>query len=138
MIPFSKQQKTNASQRMQRLINAINNEINNTSFGYIGSMQRGNRDRITVTDGAFDVDVDIFVPSNFTDVNAQKIYSEIKQIIKNCLRDGEQVMLKHSNDGSEKAIIHIYSNNANYSFDLAIKTHNNYLLSHSKIGNYFY
>lgn len=126
---FSKQEKDNASKRMQTLFNAINNEIK-SSLEYVGSMKRGNRNRINY-DGGFDLDADIELNIDIDYYSAQQIYSDIIKIIKNNgLRGHEHYELK-SAAVSNNAIIHIWSENANYTFDVAIKTTSGYTLKYN-------
>ncbi len=115
---FSQQEKRNASERMQTLFNAINNEMK-SSLTYVGSMKKGNRDTITYNNGKFDIDANIELNIDIDEYNAQEIYSDIVQIIKRCLRDHEHYDLK-SAKGSKNLIIYLWSENVNYTFDIAI------------------
>lgn len=134
---FSKQEKLNASNRAQTLFKAINNEMK-SSLHYTGSMQKGNRNRISYDENrSFDIDADILLKLDVNSVNAQIVYGEIIQIIKRCKRHHESTKLK-SAKGSNNAIIHIKSQTAPYTFDIAIKTSKGYVMRHDKDRNHFY
>ncbi len=136
-MSFSKQEKLNASNRMQTLFNAINNEIK-SSLHYTGSMQKGNRNRISYDENrSFDVDADILLRLDVNRVNAQIAYGEIIKIIKRCIRHPESIKLKSAR-GSNNAIIHIKSQTAPYTFDIAIKTSKGYVMRYDKDRNIFY
>lgn len=59
-MDFRQQEKRNASERMQTLFNSVNNEIE-SSLSYVGSMRKGNRNKITYNEGEFDLDADILL-----------------------------------------------------------------------------
>ncbi len=135
-MSFPKQEKLNASGRMATLFNAINNELK-SSLHYTGSMKKGNRDRINHNNGEFDIDADIFLNIDTNIVDAQKTYSDIKTLIKRNKRHHETIKLISAKN-SENAIIHIKSQTAKYTFDIAIKTYDGCTLRFSSSNNKFY
>ncbi len=131
-MSFPKQEKLNASERMKTLFHAINNEIS-SSLEYTGSMRKGNRDNINYEQGEFDIDADIILNININDYSAQIIFEQIHKIIKRSIRHHEHIKLK-SVTGSNTLIIHIWSDNARYTFDVAIKTSNGHKINMNNNG----